>query len=368
MTHSILVVEDEANLRTEIADMLSFEGYLVFTAADGEEGVLTARELHPDLIICDINMPKMDGYAVLDTLRADDSFIDTPFLFLTARTAHADIRAGMKRGADDYLTKPFTITELIEAVEARLARIQAVAAQRDQSLEEAKRTFMRMVVHELRTPVSALTVSTDMLMESLDDIPAEDLSGLARIAKSNSQRLNLLVERVIMFVRSEMGDLNTEDLSRIAQPYPLGTLLARAEEQAASILPNVAEPLLPDRHLPEPDVDVSVATPYITYALAELIANAVKFSARGERASLRQWSDDDYVYVGLTNRGTPLSAEEFQEALKPFAQIGREEREQQGIGLGLTLAERILRGLGGSLALYAEGGDTTQTVITLRKA
>jgi DNA-binding NarL/FixJ family response regulator len=97
------------------------------TANNGAEGIARAREQTPDLVLCDVTMPEGDGYAVLATLRTDDALANVPFIFLTAKTARADMRLGMNLGADDYLTKPFLAPELLSAIDARLKRATSQA-------------------------------------------------------------------------------------------------------------------------------------------------------------------------------------------------------------------------------------------------
>ena len=118
----ILIIEDEPQVRANIATILEMEGYTPVTAATGTEGIARAKEQTPDLILCDITMPETDGYAVLAALRTDAALTNVPFIFLTAKTARADMRLGMNLGADDYLTKPFLAPELLSAIEARLKR------------------------------------------------------------------------------------------------------------------------------------------------------------------------------------------------------------------------------------------------------
>ena len=122
MTKKILVIEDEAAIRTNISLMLKGEGYTVSGAENGRRGVELAREFLPDLVLCDVMMPELDGFGVLDALRAEARFADLPFLFLTALDDRASMRRGMNLGADDYLTKPFTRDDLLEAVTSRLKR------------------------------------------------------------------------------------------------------------------------------------------------------------------------------------------------------------------------------------------------------
>ena len=126
--HRILVIEDQAPMRRNIALMLQLEGYEVDTAENGGVGLEKARAQKPDLIICDVMMPELDGYGVVQALRAEPATALLPFVFLTARGDRADQRIGMNFGADDYLTKPVVREDLLAAVETRLARAEAVEA------------------------------------------------------------------------------------------------------------------------------------------------------------------------------------------------------------------------------------------------
>src|SRR5215831_17318672 len=122
----ILVIEDQAPMRRNIALLLEMEGFQVTTAGNGVQGVEAARKQQPDLVLCDVMMPELDGYGVVQALRADPAFATLPFIFLTAKGDRADVRIGMNFGADDYLTKPVIRDDLLAAVQARLARAQAV--------------------------------------------------------------------------------------------------------------------------------------------------------------------------------------------------------------------------------------------------
>lgn len=125
----ILVIEDEKTVRSNIVDLLEAEGYKTISAENGLIGLQMAFAQNPDLIICDIMMPKMGGYEVLTHLRQNNATIITPFIFLTAQSGRNDLRQGMNLGADDYLTKPFTRSELLQTVSSRIKR-QAMVLQR----------------------------------------------------------------------------------------------------------------------------------------------------------------------------------------------------------------------------------------------
>lgn len=119
---TILVIEDEAQTRKVLLNSLQFEGFKAIEADNGKQGLLLAQQNHPDLIVCDIMMPEMDGYQVLAALRQQLSTVAIPVIFLTAKVSMADLRLGMNLGVEDYLTKPCTIERFLTAIKTRLKR------------------------------------------------------------------------------------------------------------------------------------------------------------------------------------------------------------------------------------------------------
>lgn len=120
----ILVIEDEPQMRKNVVTILQMEGFQAFSAEDGSVGLNVARRERPDLVLCDVMMPNIDGYGVLQALRAEKETQSVPFLFLTAKGDRIDVRQGMNLGADDYLIKPVRRADLLAAVNARLARAE----------------------------------------------------------------------------------------------------------------------------------------------------------------------------------------------------------------------------------------------------
>lgn len=119
---TILVIEDEAGTRDNLVLLLEMEGFKPLSASNGHAGVEIARREVPDVILCDVSMPELDGYSVLEALRADERTVSIPFIFLTAKGDKKDLRTGMNLGADDYLTKPASAEEVLAAINARLDR------------------------------------------------------------------------------------------------------------------------------------------------------------------------------------------------------------------------------------------------------
>lgn len=120
----ILVIEDEPEMRRNITTLLRYHDFITIAAQNGREGLEAARRESPDLILCDVMMPEIDGYGVLQALQTDAALSHVPFIFLTAKGEKDDLRSGMNLGADDYLTKPIANSELIRAIQTRLRRAE----------------------------------------------------------------------------------------------------------------------------------------------------------------------------------------------------------------------------------------------------
>ena len=132
---TILVIEDNEDIRENVAEILTLSDYKVLTAANGKEGIEVAQKEVPDLIICDIMMPGVDGYGVLHILHKDPATQNIPFIFLTAKSERSDFRAAMEMGADDYITKPFAGNELLNAIESRFKKNEIIRKNLSADLE-----------------------------------------------------------------------------------------------------------------------------------------------------------------------------------------------------------------------------------------
>jgi DNA-binding response OmpR family regulator len=216
---TIVVIEDEQALLKNIVRILSAEGYNSIGAENGEAGIQLVRAHNPDLILCDIMMPGMDGYAVLAELQSTAKTMLIPFVFLTAKTERADIRQGIELGADDYLTKPFDADELIGAIEARFRKDELQTKRmlelndelaRLRQVLEAKDDLFENLSQELRRPMSNINVALKMLSEQ---DTSESRERYIQILKEEFTRELNLLDRV-----SEMKKLLTpENVSLLRQ-------------------------------------------------------------------------------------------------------------------------------------------------------
>lgn len=204
--HRILVIEDDPDLRELIEELFELKGYGVTTAENGRQGLAQAQAAPPDLIICDVMMPEMDGHATVQAIRALPHLRPIPFVFLTARSTPQDFREGMNLGADDFLTKPFDNYELLRVVETRLARHAAIQAEPAQQAERLRRRLdaqearLRAVSqlnsHELRAPLTRMIGLIRLLLEGAiqpDDLPLPDL---LQVLEQSTQEMDTIIHQI----------------------------------------------------------------------------------------------------------------------------------------------------------------------------
>ncbi len=186
---TILLIEDEIQIRENTAELLTLNGYNTITAPNGLIGIQLAKSTRPNLILCDVMMPELDGYGVLTELRQTPAISNTPFVFLTAKADRPEQRHGMDLGADDYLTKPFSISELLTAISTRLQRqnhhstnlhherqktktLKQEIQQNQQQLQASQQLttihtdLLHQFILDLRTPLSAISLAIHLLTKS----------------------------------------------------------------------------------------------------------------------------------------------------------------------------------------------------------
>jgi EAL domain-containing protein (putative c-di-GMP-specific phosphodiesterase class I)/DNA-binding response OmpR family regulator len=173
---TILVIEDDQAVCQAIKTTLEQQGFQVIEAASGTEGIERIASYHPDLVLCDADVPNSDGYAVLETIRQDDAATGTPFIFLSSQTDPSDIRRAMNLGADDYLTKPFTNDELLSSVKVRINRLAAIAAPYHQDMKRAIDSLNQVAFYDSVTRLPNLILLHQSLEEQLSRIKEQAIS------------------------------------------------------------------------------------------------------------------------------------------------------------------------------------------------
>lgn len=356
MTHKILVIEDEQHIRETITDILDYAEYDYREARNGLEGVTIATEYLPDLVICDIMMPEMDGYAVLIELQANTSTALTPFIFLTARASHEDIRKGMAMGADDYLTKPFTADELLEAIQTRLTKHKAQIEASKRDALELRNYLSLSLPHELRTPLTGIKGYLDIMLLDFDMLEKHEIASMLMRMASSANRLHRLVENHVLYaqLRLEKSDPEQAKISKF-YGYCNNTreILTLVTEQIAS-----KHRRIDDLLLTATSASIVLSTQKFQTVVYELVDNAFKFSKSGSPVTVDSIVEDDMFTVTINDRGIGMKPEEIQR-IGANQQFNREIHEQQGNGLGLAIAREVIEQTGGNIEITSSEADGT---------
>lgn len=363
----LLVIDDEQPILEEVLDWLQFEGYEGFGETNGLSGLKAAQDRQPDLIVCDITMPEMDGYAVLMELRKHPATARIPFMFLTARADKPFMRHGMELGADDYLTKPFTRAELLSAIRGRLQRHQFINESHRQEFETFKLKLVRMVTHQLKTPLMSVTFVRDVIERQFDQLDQDQIRDLLETLRSGTDRLEHLVQQTVYMSQIEGGILTKEFIQQTRASIHLWNIIPSAVDLARRITyRNSDARIIVDQR----DADASFMgdAAMLKHAIAELIGNAISFSPDQMPVTISQWVSDGYVWISVFDHGMGMSRQETNQAQQAFEQIHRERLEQQGLGLGLTIARQLIELNDGLFEIGSASGKGTQITMGFRIA
>jgi two-component system, sensor histidine kinase and response regulator len=339
----ILLIEDDKFVRLTTGDMLEAAGYVVISADNGRTGVQLALDSHPDLIICDILMPQLDGYAVLAALQKDPTASTIPFIFVTAKAEKSDLRLGMQLGADDYLVKPFTREELLGAIESRLHHHTVLAGYYTQQLEEA-------VSHELRTPLTSIKTAVSGLKDKVVDLTAEEQQDYLNLIDQEADRLEQLIGQILDQRRIEVGKLQTEK-----GLYFLPEII-NATVDRLSRLPLLARhPVSTEFEDDLPLVGMDFIQ--IEQVLTNLLENAAKYSeadaaivVRACRMNRPFHSTANPAQPGLqvevVDRGMGVPEADLQQIFNRYYRgklsTGSRRAMPSGLGLGLAIARSLI--------------------------
>jgi signal transduction histidine kinase len=362
---TILVIDDERTLRENICETLALNEYEAIGAQDGNEGIDLAKTHLPDLVLCDVMMPDVDGFAVLDALRGYPETQKTPFIFLTALAERHNVRQGMELGADDYLTKPFTTDELMAAVQTRLDRHKTVTQVDSKELQRAKNELINLVAHELRTPIASIDMVKNMLSQQLETLSHEEARQLIDILHTGSERMKHLIEQMVTLTELRVGTLTEKSIAQRGEATPLWSLLQGAVGYARSIATRNNDLPIILQHNTEQTAYVLSYSPTLKHALTELIVNSMHFSPKNGQIAITQTLSNKWVSIAIEDAGNGMTPEQLRQALIEFNQINRETNEQQGMGLGLPLAKRIIELHGGELHVNSDPKIGTLATVEL---
>lgn len=348
----VLVIDDTEEIRVIITESLNLYGFVTLAAEDGSSGVEMARKHTPDLIICDINMPNMDGYATLTALREEETTATIPFVFLSGASDKINMRRGMELGADDYLTKPFTHKELMAAVNARLEKQADLQRQSDKKLDALRGNITMALPHELRTPLNGILGLANIMIDDYANMPPEEVLESARYIHESALRLHRLIENFLLHSQIELMASEKKKIETASNSTAI------AVEQ---IIPELARKVS-GRFKRDADLQLEVSpgvllipADHFKKIVEELVDNAFKFSESGKRVRIATTMSGNSFLLTIQDQGRGMTREQLT-TIGPHMQFERKTFEQQGSGLGLTIAKRLTELLGGQFMIESNLG------------
>ncbi|MBD2485535.1 response regulator [Planktothrix sp. FACHB-1365] len=352
----VLVIEDDLNVRSIILDILEAEEFLGIGAENGERGIKLAREILPDLIICDVMMPGLDGHQVLEELRQSKSTATIPFIFLTAKSTTADFRYGMNLGADDYLSKPFTHQDLLEAIHSRIQKYQFFEQKAQEQLDELCNKITLSLPHELRTPLNGIIGTTQLLIADFEEMAPDEIQEMLGNISLSATRLYRLTCNFLLYADLELLERDPQR----SQYFPKG-FISDPERLIRSIIESKIHEIKGNSlnsGLEIEKCDVNIPEEIFNKITEELIDNMIKFSANNTQIVVKGYQIFNYYYLEFINIGRGMTAEQIAK-VGAYQQFERRIYEQQGSGLGLILVKRLVQFYQGRLEIESTLGKTT---------
>lgn len=344
----IIIIEDDQSIRENLQELLEVYGYTVRAYNNGFEGLKGIQERVPDLVVCDIMTPNMDGFEVLHTLKSKGETSNIPFIFLTAKVERADQRKGMEMGADDYIVKPFTSQEIINAIEIRLQKQKYTESKIQNELFNKLNAFAKINSHEYNTPLNGILGLSATLEDAVEQLSKSEIIEIAQAIKSSAKRLHRTFKNFIFYILLQKGELKSPE-SPISGQW--------LNDYVKTILNDKSFKFNRLNHIQfqsELDQDFSLNVPvdYLSYVIEELIWNALKFSEAETEVSVAIQKHAQGIDINFSNI---TKNTHFFEKTEPFKQFNRETNEQQGSGLGLYLCKKIAEIYGWQLSEKRQG-------------
>jgi DNA-binding response OmpR family regulator len=359
--YKVLVIEDELAVRANIIKILSFEKYNVIEAENGEIGLRLAVEKFPDLILCDVMMPQVDGYEVRDRLFQNSDTATIPFIFLTAKTDRADVRHAMELGADDYLTKPFTRDELLGAVSAQLAKKAAENALIQERIDKLLNSITESVPDSLLIPMNQIQSSLLEICQNFDTLDRSRILTMIQDTYSLSIQFKRLLHNFLFYALLENTSKDQKALNllgyyRTNNTKPLITMLAN------SIATHYERTNDLELHLVNSEVPILAAN--LSKITEELIDNAFKFSPASTPILVESTIRDDNFNLCIGNIIQELTTETIESFNRdiPFDKMLQVSGK---LGMGVGLAKRLTKLYGGELSFTHEDNQKLTVCVSL---
>ncbi len=359
----ILLADDNADMRDYITRLLQ-KRFFVETVADGASALKRARAAPPDLILSDIMMPGMNGYQLLQALRADEVTRGIPVIFLSARAGEESRVEGLSAGADDYLVKPFSSRELIARISTHLEISRLLIREREARAEaevanRSKDEFLAMLGHELRNPLAPIVTALQLMRLRGDDVLSKERTVIER----QVNHLIRLVDDLLDVSRITRGKV---ELQR--ERLELSEIVAKAIEMSSPLIEQRQHVLTVE--VPRRGLAIEGDVVRMAQVVANLLNNAAKYTEPHGHITIRGALEGAQVVLRVNDTGIGLSADMLPRVFDLFVQEFQAlDRAQGGLGLGLAIVRVLVELHGGTAEAHSEGhGRGSEFVIRLPAA
>jgi two-component system sensor histidine kinase/response regulator len=356
---TILLLDDDPSILSTFSLALQHHGYNVIEASSGEEGLKLARKHLPDLILSDISMPGTGGQAVLQSIREDPELSTMQVVLMTGQTHIVTSRRGMELGADDFLTKPVSLSELLQCVEARFKRAQVHWRVEDRMLGQLRSTLHSTLPHELFTPLGGIIGLAEILSVDLPNLSQDEAKELLDDIHLSALCLHRTLRNYLMILEGDaISDGSTAPAAKALSP----------ESFKESIVSGLRSTIRRNPRAKDVQLDIEkcavVAVPNdVSVITEELVDNACKFSGKDAPVHLHVGAD---AVLTVTDHGRGMTPEEVDQ-VGSFHQFDRKKFEQQGLGLGLCLVQKLAGKCGATLSIESQptAGTTAKVAFQL---
>ena len=355
----LLLIEDEKILRENTCELLEVYGFNCITAKQGREGLDMALTEKPDLIICDIMLPYLNGYQIKAKLNELYELAQIPFIFLSAKVERTDLRRGMELGADDYITKPFKIIELVNSIKSRLVQTKNIQSVVESKVIESLNDFIHVAKHECNTPLNGIINLSGLLMGNYSAQPAF-LDAAVKAINTSGKRLYKTLNNLIDLVRLRHYTLS------INESY-LGTDIKSIVERIITERANCYsyEGVI-DKHFNCPDL-IEMQEEDLEIIVYEIIDNMFKFSSSNNvKIGLLKKEAGNKSWMIFTVSNSLFAPMTFStKDIGPFKQYNKVKNEKQGCGLGLYLIQLIIEKYLGTIDIEITNDQLFQIILTV---
>ena len=360
----ILVIEDNDSLRDNIEEILEIEGFEAAGAQNGQVGIDKAIELLPDLIISDVNMPLVDGFGVLEALRANPETKTIPFVFLTVKKSIDDIRTGMSLGANDYLPKPFNNAELVEVVNKRLQMRDDIAAEENEKYDELKNVVGLPIAKVIDEPLRKIERLANLLRSDTSEIKMSDVMEIAQLIETGAVKLRNDIVKILYFYRVQALKNNGEELTSL-QTMTTSDAAAQISAISEEMAQNFGRKA--DLFVHADDSTLRFPEEFLEFCIKELVENAFKYSARNCPVKVTGAQKGKTYQITIQDQGIGFDGKSIED-IHPYTKISKGSEVSDGLGLGLYNVKHLVQLFDGTIELQAEEGVGTSITLLLQTA